>query len=45
MTDVKLVDDPGAAGTVTLGGSGAKFKLFLVDSSGFKPLCRAWESP
>ena len=44
MTDVKIVDDPGTSGSVTLSGSGTLFKLFLMDSSGAIPLCKAWTS-
>ena len=45
LTDVKLVDPPAASGEVTLGGSGAQFKLFLVNGTTYAPLCAAWKNP
>ena len=44
MTAVKTVTDVKPDGTVTLGGSGTEYRLFLVNGSSCKPLCREWHS-
>ena len=43
MTDIQIVPDVSSSGTLTMGGSGTKFKLFLVGSN-WKPLCPAWSN-
>ena len=42
MTWSKTVSAPGASGTLTPGGSGGNYRLFLVDGSTCAPLCPAW---
>lgn len=42
MTAVTVVTDVKKTDTLTLGGSGSAYKLFLVDGTTFAPLCAAW---
>ena len=43
MTWTQTVSSPKATDTLTPGGSGSVYKLFLVDGSS-RPLCPAWKS-
>ncbi len=43
MTDVQTVSAP-ASGTLTMKGSGADYKLFLIGGVTGSPLCAAWSS-
>jgi hypothetical protein len=42
MTAVTVVNVTDAAGTLTLGGTGDEYRLFLVDGATCAPLCAAW---
>ena len=44
QTDIRTVPVSGLTGSVTLSGSGGKFKLFLVDGATFMPLSAAWHN-
>ncbi len=44
LTEIQTVEVSGSAsGTLSLGGSGSMYKLILVDSRCYAPLCEAWE--
>ena len=43
MTDIQVVD-AAAAGTFTMGGSGAEYSLFLIDDAEMIPLGDAWSN-
>jgi|GEM_PF-5838796 len=42
MTAVQIVSPVSGSGTLTLKGSGAQYKLFLVDGVTHRPLCEPW---
>ncbi len=44
MTWVRTVPSPEPTGTLRAGGSGGRFRLFLLDESSLRPLCPAWSS-
>lgn len=44
MTAVTVVNVTDAAGTLTLGGTGDEYRLFLVDGATSAPLCAAWSN-
>jgi len=44
LTEIQTVEVSGnASGTLLFGGSGSLYKLILVDSRSYAPLCEAWE--
>jgi hypothetical protein len=43
LTDLKIIVDPLNTGSLTMGGSGDGYKLFLLDSKN-RPLCPSWSS-
>ncbi|MBQ3378893.1 MAG: hypothetical protein IJG50_03400 [Clostridia bacterium] len=44
MTWSETVSSPKTTDTLTAGGSGADYKLFLIDGAEYRPLCDAWSS-
>ena len=42
MTAIQMIAAPEASGTLTMKGTGAAFKLFLVNTQTSQPLCEAW---
>ncbi|MCR4804130.1 MAG: hypothetical protein K5981_00550, partial [Clostridia bacterium] len=43
LTDLQILGGGADSGTLTMGGSGAEYSLFLVDAGG-KPLCPDWSN-
>ena len=44
MTPTTFTYTDESIGTLTLDGSGGKYRLMLVDGTTFAPLCKAWEN-
>ena len=44
MTDVRITDNVGTSGSITMGGSGTEYKIILMDGETNVPLCKAWSN-
>ena len=44
LTALRLIHEPDGTGTVTLGGAGTEFALFLLNSADLSPFCPPWDS-